>query len=271
VQNNRKNKIGLSFLVAVCGFAISAGSAVKAQDSMASIMAPERAAAPAPFQRQATAGGGGGGGQYFVEFRSRYAKSYGHTFVVFGRVGQRITARDVAGLHPHDIGEESTNWVIGHFVPVPSETGASDGDTEEKYISARYRVTMNKAQFDRVVAYIHHKQATSPTWSAELYNCNAFVADIAQFMGLKTPKSTLIYPKVFVTNLRNINTHPSQPDTLVSDNMKEMQSPTRDGQAMAMSGIHVVHEDRAAAPRRATVTIGNIRADNGTVSSADEH
>jgi hypothetical protein len=238
---------------------------------MASIMAPERAAAPAPSQRQAAAGGGGGGGQYFVEFRSRYAKSYGHTFVVFGRVGQRITARDVAGLHPHDVGEESTNWVIGHFVPVASETGASDGDTEEKYVSARYRVTMNKAQFDRVVAYIRHKQATSPTWSAELYNCNAFVADIAQFMGLKTPKSTLIYPKVFITNLRNINTRPNAPDTLVSDNMKEMQSPTRDGQAMEMSGIHVVHEDRAAAaaPRRATVTIGNIRADNGTVSSAD--
>ena len=214
--------------------------------------------------------GGGGGGQYFVEFRSRYAKSYGHTFLVFGRVGQRITARDVAGLHPHDVGEESTNWVIGHFVPVPSETGASDGDTEEKYVSARYRVTMGKAQYDRVLAYIRMKQATSPTWSAELYNCNAFVADIAQFMGLKTPKSTLIYPKVFITNLRQINTHPSSPDTLVSDNMKEMQSPTRDGQAMEMSGIHVVRESRPTTPR-ATVTIGNIREANSAERSADAH
>jgi hypothetical protein len=269
VQNNRKNKLGILFLAAVGSLAVSAGSAAKAQESMASIMAPERAATTAPTQRQAAAGGGGG--QYFVEFRSRYAKSYGHTFAVFGRVGQRITARDVAGLHPHDVGEESTNWVIGHFMPVPSETGASDGDTEEKYVSARYRVTMNKAQFDRVVAYIRHKQATSPTWSAELYNCNAFVADIAQFMGLKTPKSTLIYPKVFITNLRQINTRPNQPDTLVSDNMKEMESPTRDGQAMAMSGIHVVRESRESRPvaPRATVTIGNIRAETSAERSAE--
>jgi hypothetical protein len=270
VQNNRKNKLGFIFLAAMCGFAVSAGSAARAQESMASIMAPERATMTAPTQRQAAAGGGG---QYFVEFRSRYAKSYGHTFVVFGRVGQRITARDVAGLHPHDIGQESTNWVIGHFMPVASETGASDGDTEEKYVSARYRITMNKAQFDRVVAYIRHKQATSPTWSAELYNCNAFVADIAQFMGLKTPKSTLIYPKIFVTNLRQINTHPNAPDTLVSDNVKEMQSPTRDGQAMEMSGIHVVHESRDSRPAapRATVTIGNIRAETNAERSADAH
>ena len=155
-------------------------------------------------------------------------------------------------------------------MPVPSETGASDGDTEEKYISARYRVTMNKAQFDRVVAYIRQKQATSPTWSAELYNCNAFVADIAQFMGLKTPKSTLIYPKVFITNMRQINMHPNGPDNLVADNMKEMESPTRDGQAMAMSGIHTVRETRDRdSPPRATVTIGNIRPATENERSAD--
>ena len=29
-----------------------------------------------------------GAGQYYFEFRSRYAWDYGHTFVVFGRVGE---------------------------------------------------------------------------------------------------------------------------------------------------------------------------------------
>jgi hypothetical protein len=36
----------------------------------------------------------------------------------------------------------------------------------------------------------------------ELYNCNAFVADIANFMSLKVPSSSWIYPKVFVSNVR---------------------------------------------------------------------
>lgn len=230
---------------------------------MMSIAAPERAAPPKPAPRHVSTGGGGA---YYIEFRSRYAKSYGHTFLVHGRVGEKITAKNIAGLHP--AGEDSTNWVIGHFIPVPSETGASDGDTEEKYVSARYRITMDKARYDRIMAYVRHLQATSPTWSAELYNCNAFVADVAKFMGLKTPKSTLIYPKVFITNLRQINTHPEKADTLISDNMKEMESPTRDGQAMAMSGIHVVHESKADRSR-ATVTIGNIREARSAEQSAD--
>jgi hypothetical protein len=42
-----------------------------------------------------------------------------------------------------------------------------------------------------------------------LINRCAFVADIAKFMGLRVPSSSWIYPKVFVSNMRKINTgHP---------------------------------------------------------------
>ena len=72
----------------------------------------------------------------------------------------------------------------------------------------------------------------------ELYNCNAFVADIAHFMGLQAPSSTWIYPKVFVTNMRKINTgHPEAANELVSENVKEMSNPTRDGRAMINAGL----------------------------------
>src|SRR5689334_21900910 len=40
------------------------------------------------------------GPAYFVEFRSRYAVSYGHTYLVHGRVGHKITKKDVIGLGP---------------------------------------------------------------------------------------------------------------------------------------------------------------------------
>jgi len=213
-----------------------------------------------------------GSGQYYVEFRSRYAWDYGHTFVVFGRVGERPSRANVAGLSP--VGDDPTSWVVGHYVPVPAETGWTDGDLEDKYISARYRVLISKEQYDRVVAYIRDLQSRSHIWSAELYNCNAFTGDIARFMGLKVPQSTLIYPRIFINNLRQINTRPDAPDTLVSDNVKEMQSPTRDGRAMINSGMytaeHAIEETRkpAVASAGPTVTIGPVRVVGRTASVA---
>jgi hypothetical protein len=40
-------------------------------------------------------------------------------------------------------------WVMGHYVPVPSDTGWTDGDLEDKYLTSRYRVLINKDQYDR--------------------------------------------------------------------------------------------------------------------------
>jgi hypothetical protein len=120
------------------------------------------------------------------------------------------------------------------------------------------------------MGYVRHLQSTSHSWSAELYNCNAFVGDIAKYMGLRVPSSSLIYPKVFVSNLRQINTgHPEAADTLVSDNVKEMSSPTRDGRAMINSGIHTVtvHVDHAPATPSPTVTVGPVRVSHGAGSA----
>src|SRR3954470_569712 len=86
--------------------------------------------------------------RYFVEFRSRYALSYGHTFLVHGRLNAKgevaqLTPELVAGLHPK--GEGPQLWTVGHVMPVPSETGPSDGDLEEEYVSARFRVLLSEA------------------------------------------------------------------------------------------------------------------------------
>ena len=142
---------------------------------------------------------------YFVEFRARSALSYGHTFAVYGRVGAKTGASHVVGLHPFT--ESSIPWMIGHLVPVPSETGASDGDTEDQYIIARYRVRLTEAEYRKMTEYIRKLQASSPVWHAVLYNCNAFVADIAKSIGLKAP-STLQMPKEFINDLRDLNSRP---------------------------------------------------------------
>lgn len=144
-------------------------------------------------------------GAYFIEFRSRYALSYGHTYAAFGRLDSRgrIISREVAGLHP--AGESSVPWMIGHLVPVPSETGPSDGDLEDEYISNRYRVTMNEADYNKVVAKIRQMQRSTPLWSATAYNCNSFVGDIARYMGLRSDTSTLQTPPNYIAALRRLN------------------------------------------------------------------
>jgi len=152
------------------------------------------------------------GKPYFIEFRGRAAANYGHMYVLYGRVNARdeiVTSR-IAGLHP--AGDAANcyncslfNWSIGHLVPVPAETGASDGDLEEKYVTARYRVWLTAAQYKDVDAYVRKLQADNPTWNALFNNCVGFGRNIAQHMGLKLPAALWIEPEDFVNDLRELN------------------------------------------------------------------
>ncbi|MFA1671361.1 hypothetical protein ACDY97_00715 [Rhizobium mongolense] len=144
-------------------------------------------------------------GQYFIEFRSRYALSYGHTYVIFGRLNKAggMVNPEVAGLAPAT--KDTGPYVLGHFVPVPAETGASDGDLEEAYRSASWRVLLTPSEYNETVAFIRKLKAKSKFWQASVYNCNAFVAEIARSMGYKAP-SIWLRPQQFVTQLREMNT-----------------------------------------------------------------
>lgn len=141
---------------------------------------------------------------YFIEFRSRYALSYGHTYVVFGRTNKSggMINPEVAGLAPAT--PSAAPYVLGHFLPVPAETGASDGDLEEQYRSASWRVMLSESEYNETVAFIRKLKARSKFWQASVYNCNAFVAEIARSMGYKTP-SIWLRPQQFVTKLRQMN------------------------------------------------------------------
>jgi hypothetical protein len=145
-------------------------------------------------------------GRYFVDFRARTAASYGHAFVWYGRLNAhgKVGLIEVAGLHPAS--DNPIPYIIGHVLPVPAETGKSYGDLDEEYLTANYRVYLSEAGARRVFAYIRYKQETSPLWLAGVYNCTAFIADIAAFMGLKTPiAATWMYPEDMVNNLRELN------------------------------------------------------------------
>ncbi|MEI2300943.1 hypothetical protein [Ensifer sp. MJa1] len=141
---------------------------------------------------------------YFIEFRSRYALSYGHSYVIFGRLNKSgaMVNPEVAGLAPAT--NDTAPYVLGHLLPVPAETGASDGDLEDQYRSASWRVMLSEAEYREVVAKIRKLKAEAKFWQASVYNCNAFVADIARSMGYKTP-GIWLRPQEFITRLREMN------------------------------------------------------------------
>jgi hypothetical protein len=146
--------------------------------------------------------------RYFIEFRSRYAYTYGHSYVVFGTLDARgrMVKPEVAGLAPKS--DDPSVYMAGHVLPVESSTGWTDGDLEPEYMSAYWRVMLSEPEYRKVVAYIRKLQASSPVWHASLYNCNAFVGDIAKSMGYSTPFHWLV-PQEYITKLRKMNGGPN--------------------------------------------------------------
>jgi len=138
-------------------------------------------------------------GPYYVDFRARTAASWGHAFVWYGKTSEQQV--EVAGLTPAG---DTFEYVLGYVMSVPSETGASYGDLDPKYLTASYRVYLNEPDAKRVFAYIKKLQRSSPVWNAEMSNCTAFIGGIAQFMGLKVPHRWQ-RPEEYVNNLRAMN------------------------------------------------------------------
>jgi hypothetical protein len=172
---------------------------------------------------------------YFVEFRARSAASYGHMYVLYGQVNGRgeIIKSDIAGLHPAGDANNCANcsvvsWTLGHVFFVPSETGASDGDLEEKYVSARYRVMVDAATFKKVSAYIRKLKAENPMWNALWRNCVSFGNNIAETVGLKTPTFIWLEPQDYVEDLRKLNGgKPQAPLKFAVSNSESMSAPDK--------------------------------------------
>jgi len=144
--------------------------------------------------------------RYFVEFRARNAASYGHMYVMYGEVNARreVIRSEIAGLFPAGDSRTCENcsvyyWTIGHVIPVPSEIGASDGDLEEQYVLARYRVWVSAAQYEKLIAYINDRKAHLGAWHVALNNCVTFGKDVAVILNLKLPPLMQISPIVVMT------------------------------------------------------------------------
>jgi hypothetical protein len=210
------------------------------------------------------------GKPYYIEFRSRSAQSYGHTFSIYGRLnGQgKIASKVVAGLHPFT--ESAVPWMIGHLFLVPSETGASDGDTEDQYVTARFRVALSQAEYAKVTTYIKDLQKKSPVWHAVLYNCNAFVGDIARFMGFETPSSTMLMPADYINGLRDLNISRAAAAGVIGTPVK-VEDPAK-LRAQALKSIEMQEKLGAKVQRQSTNSKSEVTSTSAVTSQTnDQH
>ena len=122
MRDPRTKTRGLALGVGLCAVAIAAGLQVQVANAQ-----DKPAATPASAQAQTNSKA-----VYYVDFRARTAASYGHAFVWYGRADQKQI--EVAGLHPAS--ESVIPYIIGHVLPVPSETGKSYGDLDDDYVTA---------------------------------------------------------------------------------------------------------------------------------------
>jgi hypothetical protein len=213
-------------LVARLGLAALLSSqilAAKAQnaENVNGTLAPDIFSAPAAASAKASTGYSteySPARPYFVEFRARNAESYGHMYVMYGEVNDRheIIKSEVAGFYPAGDAQKCLNcsvyyWTAGHILPVPSEIGASDGDLEEQYVLARFRIWVDFQQYQRLVSYINQRKAFKGPWNAFYANCVTFGRDVATFMNVKMPlimrfaPSVVMYPKDLVEAIRDAN------------------------------------------------------------------
>lgn len=139
---------------------------------------------------------------YFVDFRSRPGYLFGHTYIVYGRLGARGRTYDtqLAGIYPTD-GE--AGLIMGSLVPVQASVRGVGDDFRERPTNI-YRKRLNAAQYARLLRVVGALKRSEREWDLLFKNCNDFAIAVAKGMNMTTPPSWLL-PYYFVGGLRVLN------------------------------------------------------------------
>jgi len=188
-----KNRMAKAAGFAVClilGFAASAHAQTEKQLRLA--------VATAGGEQRSTATD-----RYYIDFRVAQIGAYGHSYVAYGRLNARGKPADAhyADLHPMG------NYFImamGHVLPVPANT-VWDPDVLKLPVASSYMRPLNAAQYARLQVALREAQARKqPYWNAITNNCNHFIGELAQAVGLRVPSDFQV-SYTFVPSLRRMN------------------------------------------------------------------
>jgi hypothetical protein len=158
-------------------------------------------AKPQSSESEQTAAKPKSAGGYYVEFRAAQIGTYGHSYVVYGTSGGRANYAD---LHPMG---GYVVMALGHVLPVPANT-EWDPDVLKLPVSARYRRSLDAQQYQRLIGAVRSAKINKqPYWNAVTNNCNHFIGELAQAIGLRVPGQFQVTYS-FVPALRELNESP---------------------------------------------------------------
>ena len=167
-------------------------------------------------------------GDYFIEFRAAKIGGYGHSYVAYGRLDRRGNPESTSYADLHPMGNYAV-MALGHFMPVPANT-EWDPEVLTLPVSYKYRVKLSDSQYNNLLAALERHKANPRHWNAIAYNCNHFVGELAEAVGLRVP-GRFNLSTGFIPELQEINT--GSPPTFVPDaeEIKNKTSPMSRGQA----------------------------------------
>jgi len=192
VLNNRTTRAAVLAQCLILGLVTSPAARAEKQPSFAtaSAVGEQRLAATSADR-------------YYIDFRVAQIGAYGHSYVAYGRLNVRGKPADAhyADLHPMG------NYLImavGHVLPVPANT-VWDPDVLKLPVASSYMRPLNAAQYARLQIALKEAQAhRQPYWNAITNNCNHFVGELAQAVGLRVPPDFQVSYS-FVPSLRRMN------------------------------------------------------------------
>ena len=122
---------------------------------------------------------------YFIEFRAARIGIYGHSYVAYGRLDRYGNPETTTYADRHPMGNYAI-MALGHFVPVPANT-EWDPEVLDLPIAHKYRVKLNDSQYNNLLAAVKRANANTAYWNAVTNNCNHYVGQLAEAVGLRVP------------------------------------------------------------------------------------
>jgi len=180
----------------------------------------EQAAASLPAEKPVKPAAKSSGG-YFIEFRAARIGIYGHSYVAYGRLDRFGNPDTTTYADRHPMGNYAI-MALGHFVPVPANT-EWDPEVLDLPIAHKYRVKLNDSQYNNLLAAVKRANANTSYWNAVANNCNHYVGQLAEAVGLRVP-GAFHMSMGFIPDLQEMNEAAAPP---MADPTRPAKSPKK--------------------------------------------
>jgi hypothetical protein len=139
---------------------------------------------------------------YYIEFRSGQIGTYGHSYVVYGRLNARGEPVEKNYADRYPVGGYLA-MAVGHVIPVPANKEWDPGVLTLPIVSS-FRRKLSEAEYRKLVAAVKRARASTQYWNAIANNCNHFIAELAYAIGMQVPAGLQV-SYTFIPALRDMN------------------------------------------------------------------